>query len=876
MSSVKGSWARPMQGVSQQPPKLLKEGQSLAVENMIPDAVQGLIKRTGTDHIAKILDSLHADAKIHHYTRDNIEEYFIVVEPDGLPKVFGIDGRQHVVTNVHGSTYCAHTNPKAGLAMQTIADYTFIVNKDRSVLVKSDAAPAAIEEAMVYVQYAFYGRKYKVFIDGAAVAEFHSPDGSSAEMIDQVATDYVCSQLMSGTIWTGAHMSGGYINYSSSGGDPPGTYASSISVDLTTSADITFVAIGSTQYTIGVDGVTWVGGTLTIPGTFAEGTVIDVYYKVPTGGGLSSLDEFTCSRYGDSIHIKRTDGGPFTLRTEDGAQGKDLIAVKGSITSVGELPPSAPDGFMVRIKGAGKSDSDAFYLKAVGKDGNDTRWMETLTPGSKIRFDAETMPHTLVRESVDEEGIATFTLDMGSWVDRDVGADDSNPFPAFADMTNPTTIKSVGIFQNRLYFTSGESVSTTRTGRFFDFFRASTQATAEDDPIDIYSDSEQVSSLIHAVKLDEDLVFFSPGGQFLLKGDKPVTKSNATLKKSNTFKVQTDAAPVPAGEYVYFSYDVGAFSGIREFYTDSVVDTKRARPVTEHVNKYIKGKVRGMSASTNQNWLLVLATGERNVVYVYNWLWAGNEKLQSAWHKWVWPTDEEVVYVTFSNDIIYFFIKRPEGVFLESLDIGDLNSNGLSFPVRLDRKYTATATKVADHWQIEDKFPDESTDSLECVLSEGCYSEDMGTTCVFERSGDYLITYDNISSDTTCTVVVGKKYTCKWIPGQPLVKDYQGRIIVSDVLRVQQVWLNYEKTGHILVTVSDTDGNSEVNEFDGRVFGDSNNIVGFAPLRDGSFNFPIMREADKFTISVSSDSHLPLQIRDMEHSGQFTQRGRRI
>lgn len=870
---VTGSWSRPVQGVSQQPFKLMKDGQSRAVDNMIPDPVQGLMKRTGTDHIAKILDTMHPDTKVHHYNRDGAEEYFILVEPDGVPKVFGVDGTQHVVEVAHESDYCEHASPKTGLAMQTIADYTFIVNKDKPVLVKADTSPALVEEAIVYVQYAFYGRKYKVFIDGAEVASYTTPDGSVADHIHYVATDYVCSQLLSGTLWVGTKSSiAGVVVYE--GGEDPTPV--SLRVSITASADITFIAIGGTQYTIGVAGVTRSGGYIYIPWTSEIGAVVDVYYKLPTGGGLASLAGYTVTRYGDSLHIKRTDGAAFTLLTEDGAQGKDLIAVKGVVESVGQLPPVAPAGFLIKVKGAGKKDDDAFYLKAIAREGNETIWVETLAPGVQYKLDADTMPHTLVRDSIDEEGISTFILDKGVWLDKDVGADDSNPFPAFADVASPTCIKSIGIFQNRLYFTSREAVSMTRTGRFFDFFRQSTQASAEDDPIDVYSDSAQVSNLLHSVSLDGSLVFFSANGQFILPGDKPVTKSNATLKQSNSFKIQTAAAPVPAGEYIYFAYDVGAFSGVREYFTDSVVDTKRARPVTDHVNKYIKGRVRGMSASTNQNWLLCLGTGELNVVYVYNWLWAGNEKLQSAWHRWVWPADEEVVYATFSNDVIYFLIKRSEGVFMESLDIGDLNSEGLSFPVRLDRKHTVEAVRTGDHWLFPDVLPDESMDDLEYVLSSGCYPEDIGTTCVFERTEAGLISYDGLGDGESCSLVGGKKFRSKWVPSQPLVKDSQGRVIEADPLRVGQVWLNYERTGHILVTVSDPEGNSEVNEFDGRVFGDSNNLVGFAPLIDGSFNFPALRDSDKLTIEITSDSHLPLQIRDMEFSGQYTSGGRRI
>lgn len=779
---VTSSWARPIQGISQQPLKVMKEGQCQEQINMVPSVVRGLEKRFGTDHVAWLMAYLHPDAKIHHYARGDGEEYFVVIQPDGSIKVFGANGVQHTVVATNGTAYCTTASPKADLVLQTIADYTFIVNKKKVVGITADKSAALVHEAIVYLQYAEYGRTYGVVINGVSAGSYTTPDGSQASHINNVNIDYVVGQIAT--------------------------------------------------------------------------------------SGLASLSGFTVTRYGASFHIRRTDGAAFDISTNDGAQGKDLICITGSVTGIENLPPSAPENYVVEVLGKGKRREDSFFLKSVDYNG-ETRWVETIAPDTYYKFDKSTMPVTLVRTSL-VNGVATFTLDYGEWTDRDVGADDSNPWPSFKG----GTIKTVGIFQNRLYVTSGESVCMTRTGQFFNFFRESAQVVSSDDPIDIYADSSQINDLLNSTALDGDLVFFSPNAQFLLPGAKPVTKETATLKQTNSFQNQITATPVPTGESVLFAFDNGLYTGIRELFTDSVIDSKRARPVTEHVDRLIVGQVRHMVSSTNQNWMLSLAQAD-NIIYLYNWLWVGQEKVQSAWHKWQWPEDERIEHVTFSQDKIYLFISRAEGVYLEVIDVGDPNSYGLPYPARLDRKHVVTATKGLDKYTFPDTFPDEPVENLEYILSTGAYPEYIGTSITFERLNGELVTYDDIG-DGDCSLVGGVKFNCTFIPSQPVVKDFRDRVIETDKLKLSQVYLNYDTTGYLKATVRDIYGQEEVNEFNGRVFGDVNNLVGFAPLIDGQFNFPVLQMAEHVTIIITSDSYLPLRIRDMEFSGQFTQRGRRI
>lgn len=863
MSKVTSSWARPIQGVSQQPPKVMKDGQCREQINMTPSVVRGLEKRTGTSHIKKILNSLHPDAKIHHYNRGDSEEYFIIIEPDGAPKVFGADGTSHTVVLNHGTTYSASANPKESLALQTIADYTFIVNKSKTVAVTTDVSPSAVHESIVYLQYATYGRTYSVSINGAVVAAVLTPDGSVATHISEVDINHIITRLAYGEMMIPTH--GEFI--------PTITYGATTTytIALPSTAAVLFMyeTVSGVVHTVGQDGCSYEGGIISFPPT-VEGRTINVNYALPGIGGLSNLAGYEVVQYGASFHIKRTDGAAFTISTQDGAQNKDFIAITDSVTGAENLPPTAPNGFLIQVRGKGQKQEDSFYVKAVST-ASETKWVETLSPGMDYKFNPATMPQTLVRTSINSEGIATFTMDYGAWTDRDVGADDSNPWPTFKGQK----IQSIGLFQNRLFFTSSESVCMSRSGQFFNFFRESTQLISADDPIDVYADSAQINELLHSVALDGDLVFFSPNAQFLLKGDKPVTKETATLKHTNSFSIQTAVPPVPTGESIYFAFDSGLYTGIRELFTDNIVDTKRARPVTEHVDRFIAGQIRSITSSTNQNWMMIMADAP-NIIYVYNWLWVGQDKAQSAWHRWIWPADELVEDVILSQDKMYLIISRAEGVFLEVINMGDADSTGLPYPARLDRQHSVTATKSGSRYTFPDTFPDEPLTNLEYIMSTGAYPEYIGTTIVFNRAGGVLYTDDEIGAGSTALLVGGVKYKSTFVPSQPTVKDYKERVIETDKLKLAQVYLNYETTGYILATVKDIYGQSEVNEFNGRVFGDVNNLVGFAPLIDGQFNFPVLQMAEHVTIEITSDSYLPLRIRDMEFTGQFTQRGRRI
>lgn len=866
MSKVTSAFGRPIQGVSQQPNNIKRDGQCSLLENMQPSVVEGLKVRAGTTHVAKLLTSIPSNTKIHHYRRGDDEEYFIVVIPNQLPRVFNASGEQQIVVDeCLNNSYILNSNPKDNFEMVTISDFTFLVNKSVNVVQGTATSPALVNEALIYVQFANYGKYYQVIVNGVVAGQYQAPSGELPEHVYDIDTTKIARELIEGGsvanftetftlfedgVGFSALLPIGATNGSNSGISEPDAIIPTVDG----------VKFYYDQEMIGPDPV------------YYDGQKLSINYNI-NAKGLSSLSGFEVFQNGNVIHIKRADGADFTLETVDGVDGNDLIAIKEFITDIGKLPPYAPNGFMVKVQQSGKEDAQGFWLQAVDRGGNVVKWAEVLSPSSKLGLNKNTMPYTLIRDSI-TSGVATFKVKEGSWEDRDVGDDNSNPFPAFADAEVPSPISTLGVFQNRLYLTSGESVSFSRSGEFFNFFRTTTQTLVDSDPASGYADSSQINSLVNSVTLDGDLILFSRNGQFKVSGQQPLTLENLTISNTNSFESQTQAKPVASGEAIFFAFANGKYTGIREYYTDSETDTKRARPVTEHVDKYLLGNVTFMKTSPNTNWLVVRCS-TANELYLYNWLWLGNEKVQSAWHKWVFPLGTEVISCAFSVDRLYLTIKRGSGFYLEYLELNDTPDDVLGFEVRSDRKQLLTATKVGETYVMSDPYPEENINNLVFIRSTGNYTEEIGLNATFERVGSNLICEEDLGA-ASVSILVGRKFMARYVLPEPVIRDFKDKLIGIDKLMLSRLFINYESSGEVKARITNKAGYDKTFNFTGRILGSPNNIIGFAPTSTGQHVIPVMQKADQSTIELFTDDYVPFEIRDVEWSGQFKQRGRRV
>lgn len=597
----------------------------------------------------------------------------------------------------------------------------------------------------------------------------------------------------------------------------------------------------------------------------------------------SGISAYTTVLDGTCIYITRNDGNTtWTVTTEDGSKGKDLVAIKYKVASTDLLPSRAPVGYKVQIWATGSKPESRYWLEAEAKEGNLVSWKETIAPDMTLGFNKATMPYILERVSF-ISGIAQFTLRQGDWEDRHVGDDVTNPMPSFIDEDVPQTIGSLFMVQNRLCFTAGEAAIGSRTSYFFDFFRQTAVAAVDTDPFDVYSDASEVYQLRHAVTLDGDTVLFSASSQFLLPGDKPITKATALLRPTTTFEVNTNVRPVATGESIMFATTEGAYSSIREFYTDSYSDTKKAQPITSHVNKLIQGNIIRMVASSNINRLFVMTSRDLNIVYVYDWLWQGTDKVQSAWHKWVYPAGDKIRSLFYSRNTLYLLVDRgTSGLYLESYDMGDELEDGLTDRVRMDRQADLTFTydSAEENWTSGIlPYTPTNLELLDCVITEG-WEGYVGGAFPFEYNSDNTLTTTFELNDPTigtAGVRVGQLYSAEFEPTPVVIKDSRDRVSYIDVPVVGLVHLNLDKYPDFTVDITNTKSGKVRTAFaTNRRGGARNNIVGFVQPTEGVFKFPLRALSTDATYRIISKAPHTLQLRDIEWEGSYNPTKKRV
>lgn len=798
---VQGSLGRQIQGISQQPPAVRLDGQCTTMVNMVPDVVNGTQSRMGTTHIAKLLDEGTDNMATHHYRRgEGDEEYFFTLKKGQVPEIFDKHGRKCNVTPQDAPmTYLSEVvNPREDVQFMTIADVTFMLNRRKVVKVNNRKSPKVGDKAIVFCAYGQYGTSYSIIINGTTAASFKTPDGGSAEHVEQIRTERITSEL---------------------------------------------------------------------------------YSKLQQWSGVG---DYEIQRDGTSIFIERRDGTSFTVTTTDGAKGKDLVAIKNKVSSTDLLPSRAPAGYKVQVWPTGSKPESRYWLQAEPKEGNLVSWKETIAADVLLGFDKGTMPYIIERTGI-IDGIAQFKIRQGDWEDRKVGDDLTNPMPSFIDEEVPQTIGGMFMVQNRLCFTAGEAVIASRTSYFFDFFRYTVISALATDPFDIFSDASEVYQLKHAVTLDGATVLFSDKSQFILPGDKPLEKSNALLKPVTTFEVNNKVKPVVTGESVMFATNDGSYSGVREFYTDSYSDTKKAQAITSHVNKLIEGNITNMAASTNVNRLLVTTDKYRNIIYCYDWLWQGTDRVQSAWHIWECPMGTKVRGMFYSGELLYLLLERGEGVYLEKMDMGDALTYGLNDRIRMDRQ----AELVFKHFKAEDEWVSEplpwtptNPELLDCILIDGWDSYIGGSFLFKYNPGDNTLstTFDmHDDNHVKAKVIVGQIYPQEFEPTPVVIRDSQDRVSYIDVPVVGLVHLNLDMYPDFSVEVKNVkSGKVRRVLASNRIGGALNNTVGYVEPREGVFRFPLRAKSTDAVYRIIVESPHTFQLRDIEWEGSYNPTKRRI
>lgn len=595
-------------------------------------------------------------------------------------------------------------------------------------------------------------------------------------------------------------------------------------------------------------------------------------------GDIASYNNWLITRNGSTILIKRGDGAPFTLRTSDSYGDRVLFGFKDRIQRFTDLPTICVRDYLVEITGDNAEDLDNYWVKFVPNndavsDFDKGVWVETGAPGISYQLDANTMPHTLVRN---EDG--TFTFQAATWGDRIVGDEETSPNPSFVGKT----LNDIFFFRNRLGFLADENVILSVARSPFNFFSQTVTTLLDSDPVDVAATNTHVSVLRYAVPFREELLLFSDQSQYILStgAQSLLTPSSASLNEATAFEASLLARPVVAGSNVYFGFPRGNYAGVREYFVQADSEAKDAADITKHVPRYIPGVISGMASASNEDVLICRTEADPTALYVYCYYWSNDQKLQSAWSRFSFEEDSEILAAEFIESTLHLVIQRADGIHYETMSFqpGQVDEDS-TYVTLLDRRLTDEDVTIAYNvgtntttWTLPYEITGEMKVAVRAgddVLSEGhsiTLMTQAGTTLT--ALGDF----------TDTKVFIGQVYLMDFVPSEPVLREEAkggGQTAVqSGRLQIRTWRFTYHKTAYFSTEVTPLGRDTFEKVFNSQALSGIAN-TGEVYLASGSFRFPVLAKAGEFTVHISSDSFLPCHFTGAEFEGHFTSRSQR-
>lgn len=548
-----------------------------------------------------------------------------------------------------------------------------------------------------------------------------------------------------------------------------------------------------------------------------------------------------------------------------------LTGTVQTFAKLSDIAGTAAVGAIYKIEGDDNSGFDSYYVEKTVENSSNAGdvWTETYDPlETEVGFDEATMPHQLVRT-----GLTTFEFQTITYEDRMCGDAITNPFPSFTGRT----ISDLFVYRNRFGFLSGDNVILSESGaaNFFNFFRTTVTQLLDSDPIDVSANNTRVADLQYAVPFTDSLLLFSEQTQFEFGSDDLLTPKTVEIKPTTEFVTSVKARPVLAGRNIYFAVERTEFSGIREYFVDLDNRGNDAADVTKHVPRYIPANVFKIIPSSNEDMLFILTEDEPDAIYIYQWFWAqtsgGLDKLQSAWHKWKFTNNANILNGDLIDNQLIVVLEREGRTFIEKVDLTPRNNDeGLLFPVRLDRRVEVQGTYDALSGYTTWELP-YSTDEELTIVRNGLWAINAGLEILTAEAvdGNTLRAFGD-HTDDKCFIGVEFPKSFTLSPIYVRTNSSSGGSIsrLGGRLQLRNIKFFYNDSSLFNVSVTPLSRDATERQFTPAI-SSNEAIIGEIVPQEGVFSVPVLSKADTTTITISSDSYLPFAITSAEWEGFY-------
>ena len=597
---------------------------------------------------------------------------------------------------------------------------------------------------------------------------------------------------------------------------------------------------------------------------------------------------FTLTAVGNGITIKRNNGADFTVDAKGGLSGNAIVAWKGSVNSVADLPISCTNGLVFKVSNLDNASSDDYYVKFTVAGGGSSGagiWEETVAPGLTLYLDPATMPHVIIRES---NGSFTFRpLDQASapagsslyWKERVVGDDTSNPFPTCVGRS----ITGISFFRNRLVLFAEQNVICSQPGDFFNLFASSAITITAADAIDISCGSLKPVSIKYALITASGLLLFSEFSQFVLYTESDVfSPSTAAIKLLSSFTTDPKVRPVETGTSIIFTDNNQGYAGVTEMLVQSFENRPQTSDISRTTPNFIPADIRSVIASPSAFMVSFLANTNSNQLNIFKYFNNGSSRVLASWFNWILPG--EGMLQAFDHDKLYLVTKQQNGYCLSTVSVLSdvagtaVNSSGIAYEYRLDLfdpNPTKTYVSVSDTTKVYYKTG--VNDSTLQPLAIVDRTNDKGQVYILTAQTDGTGTYVTIPGDVTAaTVTLGYAFTLTVALPRFYVKqglsDGSIRADVVNIPRVQRITVESTDTGPFTVSIAALGKTTKTLEYPQVVA--NSYLANTHPLPRIIRNvIPVMAKGTDVDITLTSATPFPLSFVSMTWQGMYSNRG---
>ena len=882
-------------GVSQQPPALRLASQAEAVINCLPSPVEGLKKRPSMQHEALLFTGTALNSSktnrpfVHMVDRDGTVKYMIIIyETSSGPaiKVCDLDGTTYTPSTPDGVTYLDVTgSPSEQIRVASIADFTFIVNREKKVIMDTALSPIWGTKSMVFIKAANYDTEYSVNLNGTTKVFKTMPAGGRETPASFTTSSTTVTVTANGHgLSTGDEVK---MSFPAGNAAVAGKYT------------ITVNSANQFQYTVALSSSASGNCTVVYNPTLSNVTIADELATL-----LNTISGFTVTNDDYIIRITKDDGGAYTLSSKDNRTGEDTKAIKEVVDDMSDLPTIAEHGFIVRVQGSKATQLDDYFVKfntVAGSGFGDGTWKETVAPGIEYKFNATTMPHVLVR-NVAANGTVTFEFKKHTWGERLAGDATTAPEPSFVD----SYIQNINLFRNRLVLLADENVILSAAAAFERFWPETVQTVVDSDPVDLSTGGTSINFLVSAVAFANTLLLFSRHGQFRLDAGinvgSSLTPKTASITAMTTFDMADTVDPVAVGRNLYFPIPKGDnFSGVREFFLpDSSGSVPLSEDITASIPRYLPSNICSFIASVSEEALVLISKDQPRRIYLYKFFYEDDTKLQSAWSYWevnVNDNAKRILGAGMVDSDLYAVVEYSDGVYLEHIVIRPENVDaGTEIEILLDRKTTESETGVSTTLINPGALGVQTTITLPYPIAAGAQMVvvgryEAGNTIL--RHGQVIEPISQTSNSITVLgdlktqvggktprFFIGERYEMTYEFSTPYIKEEPpgGGVAIAAGPKLQmRTWtVLFDESSAFELKVTPASRDTNTYPYNGIVVGQSPPLIGDPSVLTGSFRVPVMASNIDTKIVISSTSPLPCRFQSAEWEGFYHTRAKRM